>query len=747
MVSAAQAVMEEICPPPEPVPGEKVKRPGKETAQRRAALDSCIERVLQWLRNASLTAVQSDHAGGGPETKTVEAVGAVMDAAKRHTWQQTKALKHRTQVEAIAAQCLRHLPSSCELIVEMGAGQGVLGHAVSMASNLPLLAIERRGNADAFDKEDTAENATGGSAPVTRRLQADIGDDDAWPETGQITLLAKHLCGFSSDLAIDAAVRLGSRLSLLCLAPCCHATMSWTKLSPHSQQWFEDAGFPCSLQDFSLLVDVIRLSRAGTESSQYVPCAKWRLRQHVDQSEIESLGRKACRAIDEARLARLRAVGLDVKIVEYCDGSFTPDNVLILAAPAGELQEGQSSAIPQSLSVEAAPSAGVLLEIDPSQPATIQQRLVSYLHEQKMTKFLDLLTILPITDSVSARTPGLVCHASDEEQMNRLLAQLMRCPLIKRVVTRLMPYDQKATSCEAVASAVTKHLSALEPPGTIRVFARPRELERKVITGLPPACLSPARFTHMLFISPTNDPLAAHTTAEETGGGEARENANDSSASTSAYGSLQFALLPREVHEFSSWSAERQGDDALRSYWRCAETAIRWPSRFKHAEAVVLLTDKKEAVPWLETWSEQFLPRNALATELRVVGNPKDGAAAVQINATQVRGASGECGTRASVLLADIGCGGDEAVDTLQVILSRCTQGDEAILAERGIVVVRLRCGRKAKAVKRWHKEIAQQIESKLNAERVELMHLLTDRDPERTAVFSWDGPPKTSGG
>ena len=66
-----------------------------------------------------------------------------------------------------------------------------------------------------------------------------------------------------------------------------------------------------------MLCDVVRLARAGkAEPGKPSPCAKWKLLEHLAPGEADILGRKN----------RVRSV-----MVQYCDASLTPDNVLILA--------------------------------------------------------------------------------------------------------------------------------------------------------------------------------------------------------------------------------------------------------------------------------------------------------------------------------------------------------------------------------------------------------------------------------
>ena len=56
-----------------------------------------------------------------------------------------------------------------------------LGHTLSLASGLPLVAIDRRSNADAFDHTD---KASAEQRPPMRRVVADIAEEADWPVQG-----------------------------------------------------------------------------------------------------------------------------------------------------------------------------------------------------------------------------------------------------------------------------------------------------------------------------------------------------------------------------------------------------------------------------------------------------------------------------------------------------------------------------------------------------------------------------------
>lgn len=704
------------------------------------ALEKRIERVISWLRSCELTDVKRCSVA---LSNTRDILSDVMGAATRTTFQQQKSFKHRIQIESIAAHCLHFIPASCDVIVEMGAGQAVLGHTVSIASGLPLVAIERRGNVSVFDVDSL--QGKHGEVPVSSIVQGDIADDSTWPQSGNVTLLAKHLCGHSSDIAVDRALRLGPRLSLLCLAPCCHQTMSWMRLAPESQEWFEQARCCADLHEFSMLVNVVQYYyNSLSDQSKYVPCSKWKLRRFVSSDEAVELGRRACRTIDEARLARLRGAGLEVLLVEYCDSAVTPDNVLILAAPAGRLQLAQVA----PLSVPAcglgrAKDAryGILLELDPTSPLTLGQRVVAYLYEQQTNKFTALQVVLPMADASSAHSPAVRVAAADGKGVLTLLQQLMACPLIRRAVTRLIPFDQEAADLPAMARLVCTQLVSQDPPGKVRVLARPKKLADAICKVFGAEYLSPAGFSHTLYVTASDDLLLVCKDVEA--------NAEVPAAGISA--SLRYALIPREAADVAAWAIARTipGTTENRTFWRFAEVAERWPSRIR-ADGVAIWTDCPDPVAWFPSFASRFLPRDAHRVELRVVTPTSPDAApgnvrlpvAREVPKVQVKVGCDRCshGTlRASLLLVDISYAGDEVVESLQTVLLQCARGADACLAQQGTVCMRLRTGRKARAVKKWVKDISQLLESRLGAKHADLFQLLGDKDPERTVLVSWD--------
>lgn len=202
---------------------------------------------------------------------------------------------------------------------------------------------------------------------------------------------------------------------------------------------------------------------------------------------------------------------------------------------------------------------------------------------------------------------------------------------------------------------------------------------------------------------------------------------------------FMYSLLPRSLLDPCAWTEARKSETAPRSFWRCFEVATRWPQRFEGAEAVALWTDGATPTKWLKRWADLFMPCGSEAVELLCPANLKlhNKLNNLKVTGQSTHGVSGVTG--ASILLCDVGFGGDEVVEALKELLSLCTAKHALLLAQRGLVVLKLRCGKTSRSLKRWHRDMARNLEAKLGAHRIELLHLLGDRDQERTAIFEWD--------
>lgn len=440
---------------------------------------------------------------------------------------------------------------------------------------------------------------------------------------------------------------------------------------------------------------------------------------------MEPLGRIACRVIDEARLHRLRAAGLETALVEYCDAGLTPDNVLLLAARPGAVPS-LGGPLPAGNAMERTgdePPGGVLLELDPAAPASMHQRVASYLLEQRPKRFPALRRLA----TEGGATPAILCTGSTE-----LLQQLLRCPLLSASITRPLMCDREAPGLPGLVAAVSESLRAEGDQMTLRVAARPRSIEGAICAEFGAELLAPAAFTHTLCV------------------------VSNSSGSDAMWPTqpLRYCLVPRTILDLPAWSeAARLGAKVSRTCARSREVAERWPLRFKGHKGVALLRDQNQrggATEWVCSWADRYLEPGAPVVELRLrrVRRPQsvrmtatdeamDGRAQLDIN--PVRGALGKDGLRASVLLCEVDHRG--AFSDLSALFAEATAGPSPVLEERGVAVAWFRALRGGiRNENKWHRDTAKQMEETLGATRIELLHLLIDKDNERTAVFCW-GP------
>ena len=596
----------------------------------------------------------------------------------------------------------------------------MLGHTVSLASGLPLVAVDRRSNTDAFHPEET-----GISESV--RVQTDIASF-SYSGSEKAALIAKHLCGHGFDEVLSLATTLGDGCHFLCCAPCCHATMQWELLSCEAQDWYLQIGLPGGADGFLLLTDMIRLARAGDSNA----CAKWRLKQHLqDEDDASLMGRKACRLIDEGRLLRLETHGISAQLLEYCQPSLSPDNVLLLAWKSTDAVAHRLKTNPPPHAPEL-PSLCVMIELDPTAPQSLVTRVAAVLLEMKAAESLPF-SVTGLADA----THVLACNllVSDPSALSHLLQKFSRNMLFQRVVSRFLPLTESASETSellrTLADGLTDKRSELAgvagvAPRTLRVSARPRLMEPELCKRFDSHLLDPVHFTHVL-------------TVFFQGAGP----------------DLRYSLLPRGCFNPSAWSdAKRDArSEASKISFRFLEAGLRF--KRLHSQAIVLWRDGLEGLEaadkWIHSASAVWGANTALA-ELRAVSS-SGWAARVAVSSDilliPIRGPwypleDGREGVRGNVLLADTGSTGEEAVLLVRQILRTVLTSPSPALAASGTVVLRLRCGRRPRAVKQWLKEMASMIEGtseKFGA--VELLHLISDRENERTAIFNWSGMPE----
>ncbi|GMI14870.1 hypothetical protein TrVE_jg6025 [Triparma verrucosa] len=136
--------------------------------------------------------------------------------------------KHITQIDSLTHTILPLLPTSPH-IIEYGSGRGMLGLVLSgtMRRSVELTLIERgtsRRQADKFPERDRID-------VKIKRLRVDVEDVDMCVVCGEgrTGVVAKHLCGRGTDVALRASLRIKD-LEGLGMATCCHGVCEWEVL-------------------------------------------------------------------------------------------------------------------------------------------------------------------------------------------------------------------------------------------------------------------------------------------------------------------------------------------------------------------------------------------------------------------------------------------------------------------------------------------------------------------------------------
>lgn len=346
---------------------------------------------------------------------------------------------------------------------------------------------------------------------------------------------------------------------------------------------------------------------------------------------------------------------------------------------------------------------------------------------------------MSIGDFATCQAPGILCIVRETSSLEALVTELLACRLVSRTITRMLPYDTWVPDIARMVTHVTDELNKGPGQRCLRVWARPRALEKQICALLGPQTLSTAGFTDSLFVSSVTCKSGDLATLQESLGDDSKsldmKESNESSITA-----LRFSLLQRSVIDVPAWTALRKNDSSSsRMYQRILEAAIRWPHRFKDKRSVCIWSDAAEGSQWMETFADEFLSRGAAISELHFAcqeGTPIASSFTLQC----LRKQGDEDASGVSVLLVErswIGFGGTDAFSELEQVVTLGTQS--GALASSGMVVVKLRCPRTVKAVDAWYRDTARWFREKLGAEHVELLHLLADKEQERTAVLNWE--------
>jgi tRNA:m4X modification enzyme len=221
-------------------------------------------------------------------------------------------------------------PPPGAVCVELGAGRGYLSMLLARASpGCSLLLVDRRSYRNKAERGLRRE----GSSEV-RRIRCDVADLELDSAVGgaDAIVIAKHLCGSATDLALRAAAGAG-RLAGVAIAPCCHHSCTWERYV--AADWCLALGIGSS--EFAV---VARLASWCTDSHGCAPaalpeaeaaCSRWGL----SASERSDIGQACKRLLDEGRARWLASrTGRPASVQAFVKSSISPENRLLVCGGA-----------------------------------------------------------------------------------------------------------------------------------------------------------------------------------------------------------------------------------------------------------------------------------------------------------------------------------------------------------------------------------------------------------------------------
>ena len=301
----------------------------------------------------------------------------IKSGGARHLHQQASLIGHLRRIGVLLPRPNESSTTIPEMeFLEMGAGRGMFGllaAGVAAACGAPkvrLVLVERAG---ARSKADTVLRKAKESTTYMKlnnvdwsRIQCDlahvhvpsilssnqsgdctaaVGDKRKEPTNSKrLVVVAKHLCGAGTDLALKSLV--GMDVDACVMATCCHGVCCWDLYIGRNFliQEFGDTQF--GSQEF----DLLRKWSAGTVSNSDIvegehhhadiderdPCSVSAVVRALNlKCGIHGLGRACQRLLDGGRCDYMRNVLFprthDVEICHYVDPDVTPQNAILVA--------------------------------------------------------------------------------------------------------------------------------------------------------------------------------------------------------------------------------------------------------------------------------------------------------------------------------------------------------------------------------------------------------------------------------
>lgn len=304
----------------------------------------------------------------------------------RHLNQQASFIGHLRRVGALDSLHKRHkleLPTLTgqdqqerRTILEVGAGRGITGLLVAgvSAASRPtkLVMVEReapRGRArPGATKSDEIPYQMNIASLECQRIKCDLAhvklDHALDDRTSDIVVVAKHLCGCGTDLALKSLIPVTKKVSYVIMSTCCHGACNWQDYVGRDfiqkVMTMDDGLSSFGAKEFKLLMSWSAGTVKAVDPNKKKPESNPSSTEEVEHREalstagnislefgvtkivesiglvcgVHGLGRACQRIIDFGRLQFIKkalSFGDNCELLYYVPDSITPQNALLIA--------------------------------------------------------------------------------------------------------------------------------------------------------------------------------------------------------------------------------------------------------------------------------------------------------------------------------------------------------------------------------------------------------------------------------
>lgn len=451
------------------------------------------------------------------------------------------------------------------------------------------------------------------------------------------------------------------------LAPCCHPQIELSKYS--NSEWIQKNFHTF---DFEWMKHLIFHSKHRLRT-----CQDQRIREKLPAGAWE-YGRYARRLMEEGRIQRLKAEGLDCEVVEYVPTSVTPDNLLLIFRPPGRPKPDPPTGLSEGVHLS------LPVHIAQTRRDTIPFRVAQYVLE--LRKDHPCIGTVTVTWVEETSRPTILITT---DNLKRLIKVLDENIILLHLQVLIFPFTHVVKSLKQVGPWLQKQHAIRGNVYPVRIQAFPRPDEKDLF---PAICDGKCAGGICDMLSPTEYKSCVTSVRSKDSAGN---TIFDVSVTSNADGMhpRERALRGRELHaqpRMQTWLNEAQRFTSVRGN---VLLVCEDPGR---EEMAAQLNAVRARPLWDQGWS-----LDVMDTDLQTY----------------------------DTIVVDVYCWLDEMPEVLSAIKSK--------LKEDGQVLLHIRLtDLKTNSERRLHKRQATAARILLKYfEHVQIEHLVTDKETDRLVI------------